>query len=68
MGPEGRAHDAVDDEVDGTVEGVEVAHQGCHHHYPEWRPAKVKKMYRILAWDRVISLSTKSLFYKHIFI
>ena len=32
--PEGRAHDAVDYKVDGTVEGVKVAHQGGGHHHP----------------------------------
>jgi hypothetical protein len=36
--PEGWTHDAVNNKIDGAVEGVEVAHQRCGHHHPQGRP------------------------------
>ena len=42
--PEGGAHDAVDHEVDGAVECVQVAYQWRHDHHPEWRPKNQREM------------------------
>ena len=38
--PESWAHYAIDNKVDGAVQGVQVAHQGCGHHHPKWGSVK----------------------------